>query len=145
MEEKQWILVVEDDPPFAELLQLHLVAAGYGARVVTDGLAALWAFEEERPALVTLDLALPAISGFRLVRLFKRRRPEIPVLVVTALAFEEAEDTAYAGADDFLTKPFDPDQLVQKVQFHLRPSRRRPAPAVAASYPPRPSRELVGV
>jgi DNA-binding response OmpR family regulator len=145
MAEKERILVVEDDPAFADLLQLHLAAAGYVVRVSVDGLAALRAFEEERPALVTLDLALPAISGFRLVQLFKRRRPEIPVLVVTALAFEEAEDTAYAGADDFLTKPFDPDQLVQKVEFHLRPSRRRPSPAVPTAGPSSPSRELVRV
>lgn len=113
------ILVVEDDPQVAEILQWNLFAAGYPVTVVQDGLAALRAFDDERPALVTIDLNVPTVSGFRLVELFKRYTPNVPILVVTALAFEEAEDIARAGADDFVTKPFDPYQLVRKIEYHL--------------------------
>jgi len=126
------ILVVEDDSQVAEIIYWNLLAAGYAVTIAADGLAALRAFEEEPPALVTVDLMLPSVSGFRLVELFKRERPRTPVLVVTALAFEEADETARAGADDFITKPFDPQVLVQKVCYFLHPS---PAPTTGASLP----------
>ncbi len=119
------ILVVEDDPQVAEIICWNLRAAGYPVTVVADGLEAIKAFDRERPALVTVDLMIPTVSGFRLVALFKRERPEVPVLVVTALAFEEAEETAHAGADDFITKPFDPAVLVRKIDDHLH---RAPLP-----------------
>lgn len=129
------ILVVEDDPQVAEILQWNLFAAGYPVTVAQDGLAALRAFDEERPALVTIDLHVPTVSGFRLVELFKRFAPSMPVLVVTALAFEEAEEIAQAGADDFVTKPFDPYQLVRKIEYHLRRRDTNQLPA----RPPKPS------
>ncbi|MGH2458991.1 MAG: response regulator transcription factor [Chloroflexota bacterium] len=139
------ILVVEDDPQVAEILQWNLFAAGYPVTVVQDGLAALQAFDDERPALVTVDLNLPTVSGFRLVELFKRFAPNLPVLVVTALAFEEAEDTARAGVDDFVTKPFDPYQLVRKIEYHLHRHEERqviasplPSEHVASSAKPQP-------
>lgn len=131
------ILVVEDDPQVAEILQWNLFAAGYPVTVVEDGLAALRAFDDERPALVTIDLNVPTVSGFRLVELFKRYAPDIPVLVVTALAFEEAEDITRSGADDFVTKPFDPYQLVRKIEYHLHRGDSHPSPAPAS--PPRRS------
>lgn len=132
------ILVVEDDPQVAEILQWNLFAAGYRVTVVQDGLAALRAFDEERPSLVTIDLNVPSVSGFRLVELFKRHAPEIPVFVVTALAFEEAEEIARAGAEDFVTKPFDPYQLVRKIDYHLH--RDKSAPLVPPPTSPTPPR-----
>src|SRR5262249_15268471 len=118
--ENRRILVVEDDPHVAEIIQWNLYAAGYDVTVVRDGLDALLAFDAENPALVTVDLNLPRVTGFRLVKLLNRQAPDLPVIVVTALAFEEAEETARAGADDFVTKPFDPEALVQKIAFHLQ-------------------------
>jgi|SRR5579884_3149458 DNA-binding response OmpR family regulator len=132
------ILVVEDDPQVAEILQWNLFAAGYQVTVVQDGLAALRAFDDERPALVTIDLNVPSVSGFRLVELFKRHAPQIPILVVTALAFEEAEEIARAGAEDFVTKPFDPYQLVRKIEYHLH--RDKTAPLVPPPLSPTPPR-----
>lgn len=114
------ILVVEDFSPLAEVLALHLAAVGHEVDVAEDGLTALRAFEDRNPALVTLDLQIPAISGFRLLQLFKRSRPEVPVIVVTALDFQEAEEVARAGADDFITKPFDPSAFLVAVDYHLR-------------------------
>lgn len=122
------ILVVEDDPQVAEIIQYNLCAAGYSVTVVEDGVGALRVFDAARPALVTIDLNVPSVSGFRLVELFKRHAPEIPVIVVTALSFEEAEETARSGADDFVAKPFDPQQLVKKVGFHLVRPRTFPSP-----------------
>jgi len=115
----QRILVVEDDLQMAEIIEWNLLAAGHSVTVVNDGVTALRQFDEERPSIVTVDLNVPEVSGFRLVKLFKRFAPDVPVIVVTAASFEEAEDIARDGADDFIAKPFDPRQLIQKVDFHL--------------------------
>ncbi len=115
------ILVVEDDPEIAEALQVNLEGAGHQVLVAADGLEALRIFDRERPDLATIDLGLPKVSGFRLVELMKRPVPPgpVPIIVVTALSFEEGEDAARAGADDFITKPLDPSDLVRKVEFVL--------------------------
>ena len=111
------ILIVEDETGLAEVLSLHLTAAGYETVVCHDGLAALYEVERAAPNLVVLDLHVPQISGFRLIQLLKQRGdlPRIPVVVTTALSFQEAEDAVRSGADDFMTKPFMPDELVTRV------------------------------
>jgi DNA-binding response OmpR family regulator len=130
----QRILVVEDNPEVAEIIEWNLFAAGFRVTIVQDGLSALQAFDDDRPALVTIDLNVPKVSGFRLVELFKRYEPDVPVIVVTGLAYEEAEETARAGADDFITKPFDPLCLVRKIEI-LLDQRRLPefGPAATSS------------
>ncbi|HLH73490.1 MAG TPA: response regulator transcription factor [Chloroflexota bacterium] len=135
MLKRERILVVEDDPQVAEILQWNLFAAGYPVTIVQDGLAALRVFDEERPALVTIDLNVPTVSGFRLLSLFKRAAPHVPVLVITASAFEEVEDVARDGADDFITKPFDPYQVVRKVEYHLRRTQTAQSPSPPRSVP----------
>ncbi len=122
MAEAARILIVEDDPHIGVILALKLREAGLDVRVAADGLEALEIFETWHPALVTLDLAIPTISGFRLIALFKRWRPDVPVIVATALDFEDAVEVARSGADDFLTKPFDLALLLRKIGFHLRPA-----------------------
>jgi len=117
------ILVVEDDPAIAEVLHCNLGAAGYSVTVVQDGLEALHAFDEQHPSLVTVDLNLPTVSGFRLVELFKRQDPRVPVIVVTASTFEEAEEVTRSGVADFVTKPFDPSQLTRMIDCRLRPAK----------------------
>jgi DNA-binding response OmpR family regulator len=117
---KPRVLVVEDDPHLGTIMGIHLSSHALSVKVVGDGLAALEAFDAEAPNVVTLDLNVPTISGFRLIKLFKRARPEVPVLIVTALDFVEAEEVARSGADDFVTKPFDPGVLAEKVWYHLR-------------------------
>jgi two-component system response regulator AdeR len=120
------VLVVEDDAQLAEVIEWHLFVAGYPVTGVDDGLAALHAFDELHPALVTIDLNVPEVSGFRLLTLFKRRAPDVPIIIVTGSTFEEVEEIAKAGANDFITKPFDPYELVQKIQYHLNQLDRRP-------------------
>lgn len=131
----QRILVVEDDLQMAEIIQWNLFAAGYHVTVVGDGVTALRKFDEEPPDIVTMDLNVPEVSGFRLVKLFKRFAQNVPVIVVTAASFEEAEDIARDGADDFLAKPFDPRQLVKKVEYHLDRVRRTDKVRLLPSQP----------
>ena len=121
--ERPKILVVEDEQGMLDILLENLTEAGYEVVVARDGIQAWQVFERERPNLVTLDLNIPKMSGFRLIQLFKqglpRGRENVPVIVVTGLDYEEAEEVALAGADDFITKPFDPLELVDKVQAVL--------------------------
>jgi DNA-binding response OmpR family regulator len=138
------ILVVEDDPQVAEIIQLNLRAAGLQSTVVADGVEALHALDRVCPSLVTMDLNVPEVSGFRLLRVFKKYAPNVPVVVVTAYEYQEAEETARAGADDFITKPFDPAHLVRKIQGLLNKPVRPPHPRASASQPPRPSSLDVG-
>jgi len=111
------VLIVEDEPGLAEVLAVHLQASGYQPIVANDGLEALYALDRVTPRAVLLDLHLPQVSGFRLIRLLKQRpdMPQVPVIVLTALSFQEAEDAVRAGADDFVTKPFLPAEVVTRV------------------------------
>jgi DNA-binding response OmpR family regulator len=126
-ETKGAVLVVEDEPGLADVLAVHLRAAGYEPVVAPDGLAALHALDRATPAAVVLDLHLPQVSGFRLLEVLKQR-PEtagVPVLVLTALSFSEAREVARAGAEAFLTKPFAPSEVVRQVARLLRGSAAR--------------------
>jgi CheY-like chemotaxis protein len=107
------VLVVEDEPAVAAAEAMILEDAGLTVAVAPDGGAALAAVERARPDLVVLDLALPGVSGFRLLQLLKAdpATAAVPVLVVTALDFAEAQEVAQTGAEGFLTKPFDAPAL----------------------------------
>jgi DNA-binding response OmpR family regulator len=129
----QRVLVVEDDPDVAQALWLNLADAGFDVTVATDGLSALRAFDQVHPDLATVDLSLPQVSGFRLIELFKRFRPDMPVIVVSGLSFEEAEDVARRMADDYLDKPFDPAGLVAKIRYLLHPPTPASSPLKHAS------------
>ncbi len=115
------ILVVEDEPGLAEILALNLSASGYEPVVVHDGLEALYALDRATPRAVLLDLHIPQVSGFRLIQLLKQRpeTPQVPVIVITALSFQEAEEAVRTGADDFITKPFLPEEVVRRVDSIL--------------------------
>jgi two-component system, OmpR family, alkaline phosphatase synthesis response regulator PhoP len=107
------VLVVEDDPAVAAVEVMVLEDAGLAAAVAPDGGAAPAALQHARPALVVLDLDLPGVSGFRVLEVLKGdpATAPVPVLVVTALDVAEAKAAARAGADGFLTKPFDAADL----------------------------------
>ena len=112
------VLVVEDESDLAELLALHLAAAGFEPFVAHDGLEALYQLDRVLPCAVLLDLHLPEVSGFRLLQLLKQRAeaPPVRVIVITALSFQEAKEALRAGADDFLPKPFKPAAVVRRVE-----------------------------
>jgi DNA-binding response OmpR family regulator len=111
------VLIVEDEAGLAEVLAIHLAAEGYEPVVAHDGLEALYTLDRITPRAVLLDLHIPQVSGFRLIQLLKQRPdgPQVPVIVMTALSFQEAEEALRAGADDFINKPFLPEEVVGRV------------------------------
>ncbi|WP_241975951.1 MULTISPECIES: response regulator transcription factor [Cryobacterium] len=123
------ILVVDDDPTVSEIVCRYLRAAGYLVEEAADGLAALETAERLRPDLVVLDRMLPLVDGIEVCRRI-RSDWEIPVIMLTALNQEEDRiDGLEAGADDYLTKPFSPRELVLRVQSVLRRSVSAVVPA----------------
>lgn len=106
------VLVVEDEPGLLEILALNLESSGYRAVTAADGLEAWRKFEEEQPDLILLDLKLPEISGFRLLELFRGSSKTVPVIVLTAFDFAEAEEVSRFGVQGFITKPFAPEKVV---------------------------------
>ena len=127
------ILVVEDERDIAALVAYHLTKEGYRVRTAEGGVEALEGVNAERPDLVLLDLMLPGFSGYEVLGEL-RRRPElaeIPVIVLTARR-DEADRVKglELGADDYVTKPFSPRELVLRVGAVLR---RAQAPPVAGA------------
>src|SRR5687768_3573020 len=127
------VLVVEDERDIDALVAYHLTKEGYRVRTAEGGLEALEAAGNERPDIVLLDLMLPGYSGYEVLAEM-RRRPElaeIPVVVLTARR-DEADRVRglELGADDYVTKPFSPRELVLRVGAVLR---RSQAPAVAGA------------
>ena len=127
------ILVVEDERDIAALVAYHLTKEGYRVRTAEGGTEALEAAASERPDLLILDLMLPGLSGYEVLGEL-RRRPElteVPVIVLTARR-DEADRVRglELGADDYVTKPFSPRELVLRVGAVLR---RAQSPAVAGA------------
>jgi DNA-binding response OmpR family regulator len=122
------ILIIEDDPRMQKVLRRTFADERYAVAVAGDGLAALELFRRERPVAVILDLILPEISGRELCQTFKSQANETPVIVLSAVS--EVVDKVLLlelGADDYVTKPYSPRELVARVQAAIR--RRRKAPA----------------
>jgi two-component system phosphate regulon response regulator PhoB len=126
------ILVVDDEPDITALVAYHLARAGYRVSTATTGPDALRAAREERPDIVVLDLMLPGVSGYEVLREL-RQRPEtreVGVILLTSRREETDRIKGFSlGADDYLTKPFSPQELTLRVAALLR---RLEAPAVAA-------------
>ncbi|MFQ5518866.1 MAG: response regulator [Mariprofundus sp.] len=119
------ILIVEDDTAIARLMQLHLEGAGYSTSVCNDGDAALAALQGGAWRLVVLDRMLPGTGGMKILRWLRgSEHAELPVLMVTALGMaSERVEGLNEGADDYLPKPFEPDELVARARALLRRSR----------------------
>ncbi len=121
----QHILVVEDEADIEELVRYHLERAGFRVRVAQNGEDALREVETEPPALIVLDLMLPDIEGTEVCRRI-RRTPEtagLPILMLTARGEEMDRVIGFElGADDYMTKPFSPRELVLRVKAILRRS-----------------------
>ena len=122
------ILVVDDDPTVSDVVRRYLERAGYSVTLAGDGRDALAAYERVRPDLVVLDLMLPGIDGLEVCRRLRASAPDVPIVMLTALG-EESDRVLglQLGADDYVTKPFSPRELVLRVQSVLRRSLARPA------------------
>jgi DNA-binding response OmpR family regulator len=125
------VLVVDDDPTVAEVVVAYLERAGLRADHAADGPTALELAEHDRPDLVVLDLMLPGIDGLEVCRRLRARYADLPVVMLTALGEESDRVLGLeVGADDYVTKPFSPRELVLRVQSVLRRAGAQlPAPA----------------
>jgi DNA-binding response OmpR family regulator len=125
------VLVVEDDPDIAELVSRYLDKAGYVSSRVTSGREALEAVRSKAPDLIVLDVMLPQIDGLEVCRLLRANdaTAAIPIIMLTARA-EESERIVglEVGADDYLAKPFSPNELVARVRALLRRAHRHDVP-----------------
>lgn len=126
------ILVVDDEPDISALVAYHLARESYRVRTAADGVEAIRAVEAERPDLVVLDLMLPGMPGLEVLEEL-RRRPEtqdVPVILLTARREEQDRIAGLRlGADDYLAKPFSPQELVLRVGAVLRRVRQAPPAA----------------
>ena len=128
------ILVVEDDPRLQKVLRRIFSEERYTVVVAGDGRTALEEFRAHRPLAVVLDLILPYLSGRELCGLFKAQSSETPVIILSAIT-EVADKVLLLeiGADDYVTKPFSPRELLARVQAAIR-RQRRPAAPVAYRF-----------
>jgi len=122
------ILLVDDDPDLLKLISLRLTSAGYRVRTADSGETALAALAVSRPAAVVTDLKMPGIDGLQLFEAIHRQHPTLPVIILTAHGtIPDAVDATQRGVFGFLTKPFDSQQLLQKVASALKLSGDDPA------------------
>ncbi len=137
------ILVVDDDESLRACIAAVLRAAGFGVEVAGDGHEALAAAREHLVQAVVLDICLPGLSGYEVCRAHKEQRPELPVLFVSGERVESFDRVAglLIGGDDYLVKPFAPDELLARLRALLHIEHifqkldvRSRAQAVAAAY-----------
>jgi len=122
------ILLVDDDPDLLKLITLRLTSAGYHVRTADSGETALATIAVERPATVITDLRMPGIDGMQLFEAIHRQHPALPVIILTAHGtIPDAVDATQRGVFGFLTKPFDSQDLLQKVAAALELSGGEPA------------------
>lgn len=115
------ILVVDDDASIRRMLDRVLTAAGFSVRAVADGGAALASVERGAPDAIVLDLAMPGIDGLAVCRRLREKGSAIPTLMLTARdAVSDRVTGLEAGADDYLVKPFAPEELIARLRVLLR-------------------------
>ena len=115
------VLVIEDEPAIADIERLYLSQAGFGVHVERDGAAGLAAIRSMRPVVVILDVGLPGLDGIEVCRAMRASNDWTPVIFVTARDDEVDRVVGLElGADDYLTKPFSPRELVARVRGLLR-------------------------
>ena len=117
---RQRVLVVDDDWRIVELLRLYLEKDGYRVLVAYDGLEALELARQVRPDLILLDLMLPGMEGLDVCRILKAET-EVPIIMLSARTSDEDKLAGLeTGADDYITKPFNPREVVARVRAVLR-------------------------
>ena len=116
---KQKILIVDDDNNIAELISLYLTKECFETKIVNDGELALKEFQTFRPNLILLDLMLPEVDGFDICRQVRQEK-NTPIIMVSAKKDDIDKIRGLGlGADDYMTKPFSPSELVARVKAHM--------------------------
>ena len=122
----QRILVIEDDRATRKALQQIFESEGYAVEIATTGAEGLTAFRSSRPDFVVLDLRLPQMNGQDVCRRIRKESEEVPILILTGSADEvDRVLLLELGADDYVTKPFSPKELVARVRAVFRRARRQ--------------------
>ena len=117
------ILIIEDEPSVAEVASIYLRRAGYAVRHAANGQTALQEIEHHPPTMIILDLMLPGIDGWEITRRV-RQGGDTPIIMLTARSQETDRIAGLEmGADDYVTKPFSPQELVSRVRAVLRRTR----------------------
>ena len=126
------ILVVEDDRKIADVVRIYLEREGYRAVLTHDGARALGLVDREQPALIVLDVLLPGLDGREVCRLVRAHSP-VPIIMLTALSTEDATlEGLELGADDYISKPFSPRELLARIRAVLRRTEARQETPVCA-------------
>ena len=130
----QKVLVIEDDKRIQKTLKLAFEPEGYALEVASDGAAGLETFRGIKPAVVILDLMLPKMSGRDVIREIRKESPSQPVIILSA-ASEEVDKVLLLelGADDYVTKPFSPKELLARVRAVVRRAEKK-LPAEGYSF-----------
>lgn len=129
------ILVVDDEPSISMLIEFNLKLAGYDVRCVGDGEAVFDMLKPFRPDLIVLDLMLPKMDGIQVCRELRKQSNAVPIIMLTAL--QDVSDKIAGldnGADDYITKPFSPQELVSRIQAILRRVQSLPGIADDTSF-----------
>ena len=128
------ILIADDEASLRDALGIILRHAGYEVRMATDGAQAVELFMRERPDLVVLDVMMPRLSGFEVCEALRAISPDVPLLMLSAKgAVDDRRNGLRAGADDYVVKPFDDEELLLRIEALLR--RREQAAGAAATSP----------
>ncbi len=118
------ILVAEDEPLMLMAIEAKLRNEGYEVAGVADGREALKAFEQNQPDLIITDILMPYTSGLEFISIVKNSGSNVPIIVLSGLGEEDTVMEAFQlGADDFLTKPFNPTELTVRVKRLLKKGR----------------------
>ncbi len=124
---KKRILVVDDEPNIREVVELYLQRDGFEVEVAADGEAALAAIERRVPDLMVLDLMMPVVDGLEVTRALRQGGFDIPIIMLTAKGDETDKIVGLElGADDYVTKPFSPKEVVARVKAVLRRAGAKP-------------------
>jgi len=122
------ILVVDDEEDIATALSIRLKAMGFDVLLAHDGMTALTKAREEKPDLILLDIMLPKLDGYKVCRILKfdEKYRHIPIIMITAKVSEsDIKMGAEVGADSYLVKPFNPNELISKIRELLSAKERK--------------------